>query len=111
MEDTSKNMARKEDEAPTSSSPPIRGLEDLTQNEMFKVLLDQLTIIDEDAKDRRKQIVLSIFNQLVLLSKAKTEADEKLKLSEEMNRVLTKKLNESIDLQMEVDKLESEAKT
>jgi len=104
-------MARKEEENPTSSSPPIRGLEDLTQNEMFKVLLDQMTIIDEDAKNSRRTIVLSLFNQLVLLTKAKTDADEKLKHSEEMNRVLTKKLGQSVDLQMEVDKLESEAKT
>jgi len=107
MQDTSKNMAREGDENQTSS-PPLRGLEDLTQNEMFKVLLDQLTIIDEDAKDRRKQIVLSLFNQLALLSKAKIEADENLKKAEEMIAVKEQFIN---TLQKELDGNELETKT
>jgi len=96
-------MARKEDENQTSS-PPIRGIEDLSQNEMFKVLLDQLTIIDEDAKDRRKQIVLSLFNQLALLSKEKIEVDQKLKKAE----VLLASKEDLIDI---LQKHELETKT
>jgi len=100
MGDLSKNMARKQDELPTPSSTPpgemnIKDfMENMTQDQMFKTLLDQMTIIDEDAKDRRKQIVVSLLTQLAALTKSKLELEVKLKNNEEMNKVLAKKLGE-----------------
>ena len=65
---------------------------DITQEQMFKILSDKLTIIDSDAQDQRKQVFESLFSQIALSAQQKKQADEKLKQSEEMNRILTKKL-------------------
>ena len=65
---------------------------DITQEQMFKILRNQLTILDSDAQDQRKQIFESLFNQIALLTQQKSQAEEKSKKFEEMNQILTKKL-------------------
>ncbi len=65
---------------------------DINQEQMFKILRNQLTILDSDAQDQRKQIFESLFNQIALLSQQKKLAEEKAKKFEEMNRILTEKL-------------------
>ncbi len=65
---------------------------DITQEQMFKILRDRLTIIDSDAQDQRKQVFESLFNQIASITQQKKLSEENSKKFEEMNRILTKKL-------------------
>lgn len=88
-------MARTEDVTnPTPESSTSLGdikTLDITQDQMFKILLDKLTIIDSDAQDQRKEIFSSLLNQIALLTQklkqlqtGKKQVDETVGITEDV---------------------------